>query len=53
MAARELGLPVIMVARPPWPDVSGLDAARVSDAEGALAWLASRHDELSSAKRGV
>lgn len=52
-AARELGLPVIMVARPPWPDVSGLDAARVSNAEGALAWLAACHDALSSAKRGV
>ncbi|HVE22778.1 MAG TPA: cobalt-precorrin-6A reductase [Acidocella sp.] len=52
-AARELRLPVIMVARPPWPDVSGLQAARVSDAEGALAWLAACHDAASSAKRGV
>jgi precorrin-6A/cobalt-precorrin-6A reductase len=53
IAARELGLPVIMVARPPWPDVSGLDATRVSDAAGALGWLAARHEDASSAKRGV
>jgi precorrin-6A/cobalt-precorrin-6A reductase len=52
VAARELGLPVIMVARPPWPDVTGLDAARISDAAGALRWLEARHD-ASSAKRGV
>ena len=51
-AARELGLPVIMVARPPWPDVSGLEATRVSDAVNAFAWLASCHG-ASSAKRGV
>ncbi|HTJ89654.1 MAG TPA: cobalt-precorrin-6A reductase [Acidocella sp.] len=53
IAARELGLPVIMVARPPWPDVSGLEATRVSDAAGALRWLAARHEDASSAKRGV
>ena len=53
VAARELGLPVIMIARPPWPDVTGLEAARVSDAAGARHWLAARHNDASSAERGV
>jgi precorrin-6A/cobalt-precorrin-6A reductase len=53
IAARELGLPVIMVARPPWPDVTGLKAGRVSDAPSALRWLATFHGAASSAKRGV
>ncbi|HEY1857823.1 cobalt-precorrin-6A reductase [Acidocella sp.] len=54
VAARKLELPVIMVARPPWPNVTGLDAARVPDAAGALRWLEARHDDAaSSAKRGV
>ena len=52
-AARELGLKVIMVARPPWPDMTGLDAARVSDALGARRWLEACHAGASSAKRGV
>ena len=33
-AARELGLPVVMVQRPPIPDVE-----QVADVEGAIAWL--------------
>jgi precorrin-6A/cobalt-precorrin-6A reductase len=53
VAARNLALPVVMVARPPWPDVTGLDAARVPDAAGALRWLEARHDAASAAKRGV
>jgi precorrin-6A/cobalt-precorrin-6A reductase len=53
LAARELGLPVIMVARPPWPDVSGLDAGKAEDAPGALRWLAALHHAASEAKRGV
>jgi precorrin-6A/cobalt-precorrin-6A reductase len=52
IAARELGIPVLMIARPLWPDVSGLDATRVRDTAGALRWLAARH-ETSSTKRGV
>jgi len=36
-AARGLGLPVVMVARPPKPD-----GPSVSDAAAALAWLTSR-----------
>ncbi|MEG4499620.1 cobalt-precorrin-6A reductase [Microcoleus sp. F10-C6] len=34
VAARELGIPVVMVQRPPIPDV-----ARVADVEGAIFWL--------------
>ena len=37
--ARALGLPVVMVARPPVPEV-----AQVADAEGALDWLAHQAD---------
>jgi precorrin-6A/cobalt-precorrin-6A reductase len=33
-AARELGIPVVMVQRPPIPDVE-----QVGDVEGAIAWL--------------
>jgi precorrin-6A/cobalt-precorrin-6A reductase len=43
LAARALGLPVIMVARPAWPDVTGLNAAKAWDAAGALAWLEALH----------
>jgi precorrin-6A/cobalt-precorrin-6A reductase len=42
-AARALGLLVIMVARPQWPDVSGVNAAKAEDAPGALAWLETLH----------
>jgi len=46
-AARQLGVPVVMVARPPLPPVdTRLDVA------GALAWLAALH-EASSTRRGV
>ncbi|MEG4333571.1 cobalt-precorrin-6A reductase [Microcoleus sp. AT9_A2] len=34
VAARELGIPVVMVQRPPIPDVE-----KVEDVEGAIAWL--------------
>ena len=34
VAARELGIPVVMVQRPPIPDVD-----RVADVEGAICWL--------------
>ncbi len=46
-AARARGLPVIMVERPPPLDLGGLDAARVSDAAGAMAWLEARHEAAS------
>jgi precorrin-6A/cobalt-precorrin-6A reductase len=42
-AALALGLPVIMVARPEWPDVTGLNATKAEDAPGALAWLETQH----------
>ena len=44
-AARELGLPVVMVARPP-----ALPGPAVADAAGALAWL--RAQAASPAERG-
>jgi precorrin-6A/cobalt-precorrin-6A reductase len=34
VAARELGIPVVMVQRPPIPDVE-----QVADVEGAISWL--------------
>lgn len=46
-AARALGVPVIMVDRPPAPDLQGLDAARAADAAGVMAWLETRHAEAS------
>jgi precorrin-6A/cobalt-precorrin-6A reductase len=49
-AARALRLPVIMVARPPWPDTAGLDATRVTDAPDAMRWL---HQLAPAAERGV
>jgi precorrin-6A/cobalt-precorrin-6A reductase len=52
-AARGLGLPVIMVDRPPAPDTQGLVVSRVADAAGALAWLEARHQAGSTAERGV
>ena len=45
-AARSLGIPVVMVARPPGPA-----AASVPDAASALAWL--QHQHFSTADRGV
>lgn len=45
-AARALGVPVVMVARPPGPA-----APTVPDAAGALAWL--RHRAASGWRRGV
>ncbi len=39
-AARALGLPVVMVARPAWPDTSG---GKSENAAGALAWLETLH----------
>ncbi len=51
-AARTLGLPVIMVERPPPPDLDGLDVEIAADAGGALAWLEARHGSASR-RRGV
>jgi precorrin-6A/cobalt-precorrin-6A reductase len=51
-AARALGMTVIMVERPPAPDVSGADVGIAHDARGALAWLEARH-VLASRLRGV
>ena len=42
VAARELGIPVVMVQRPPIPDVE-----QVADVEGAISWLI---QQLSSLK---
>ena len=46
-AARQLGVPVVMVARPSLPEVE-----TVPDVEAALNWLCAAH-EASSMKRGV
>ena len=46
-AARALGVPVIMIKRPPALDLSGLDAQRAADAAGAMAWLEARHEAAS------
>jgi precorrin-6A/cobalt-precorrin-6A reductase len=51
-ATRALGLPVIMVERPPPPILDGLDVEIAADATGALAWLAARHASASR-RRGV
>lgn len=48
-AARGLGLPVIMVARPPAPAAVPI----VADPDAALAWLVGRHGAEQSARRGV
>ncbi|MCT8971893.1 cobalt-precorrin-6A reductase [Microbaculum marinisediminis] len=48
VAARSLGVPVIMVARPPAPDVEAVETV-----EAALAWLARFHETNSSTRRGV
>ncbi len=50
-AARGLGLPVVMVARPALPDLTGLEAQVVADAGSALAWLV--HQASSATERGV
>jgi precorrin-6A/cobalt-precorrin-6A reductase len=50
-AARALGLPVVMVERPPLPDLTGLDVPIVADAPSALAWLA--HQASVATERGV
>lgn len=46
-AARALGVTVVMVERPPPLDLGGLEAVRVSDAAGAMAWLETRHEAAS------
>lgn len=51
-AACELGVDVVMVQRPPAPDLDGADVDVATDAAGALAWLVARHDEASR-RRGV
>jgi len=50
-AARTLGLEVVMVDRPPLPDLGGLDVQVVSDADQALGWLS--HQARSATERGV
>lgn len=47
VAARRLGLPVVMVERPPAP------AASVPTVEDAWQWLLARHAEAAPARRGV
>jgi precorrin-6A/cobalt-precorrin-6A reductase len=51
-AARDLGVGVVMVQRPPAPNVTGIHVDIAVDAAGALAWLVTRHDEVSR-RRGV
>jgi precorrin-6A/cobalt-precorrin-6A reductase len=51
-AARALGVRVIMVQRPPAPDLDGLQVDIAADAAGALAWVEARHD-LASRRLGV
>jgi precorrin-6A/cobalt-precorrin-6A reductase len=51
VAARALGVEVIMVDRPPLPDIEGLDAQVVEDANQALDWLS--HQARSPTERGV
>ena len=43
-AARDLGLPVVMVSRPPLPP-----AETATDSDGALRWLLARHEALRGA----
>jgi precorrin-6A/cobalt-precorrin-6A reductase len=50
-AARALGLPVIMVERPPALDLTGLDAERATDAAGAISWLETRHEAAAKLLR--
>jgi precorrin-6A/cobalt-precorrin-6A reductase len=50
-AARALGLGVVMVDRPPLPDLERLDTQVVGDADQALDWL--HHQARSPTERGV
>jgi precorrin-6A/cobalt-precorrin-6A reductase len=50
-AARTLGLQVVIVDRPPLPDLGGLDAQVVADANRALGWLS--HQARSATERDV
>jgi len=50
-AARALGLQVVMVDRPPLPDLDSLDVQVVPDADQALGWLS--HQAGSATDRGV
>jgi precorrin-6A/cobalt-precorrin-6A reductase len=50
-AARALELEVVMVDRPPLPDLEGLDVQVVADADQALDWLS--HQACSATDRGV
>jgi precorrin-6A/cobalt-precorrin-6A reductase len=50
-AARTLGLKVVMVDRPPFPDLVGLNVQVVADADQALDWLS--HQARSATERGV
>jgi precorrin-6A/cobalt-precorrin-6A reductase len=52
-AARALGLPVIMVDRPPPADLDDVAADVAQDAAAAKLWLELLHQTLSTAKRGV
>jgi len=51
-AARALGVPVVMVRRPPVPELDGIEADVVGDANAAFAWLEACH-ERASRLRGV
>jgi precorrin-6A/cobalt-precorrin-6A reductase len=50
-AARALGLQVVMIDRPPLPDLAGLDVRIVATATQALDWLS--HQTRSTTERGV
>jgi len=51
-AARALGLPVIMVDRPPRPESAG-DDLFVSSVEAVWGWLVGRHHSSGATERGV
>jgi precorrin-6A/cobalt-precorrin-6A reductase len=49
VAARALGVPMVIVRRPLPPDLAGLDAKVVADAQAAVTWL----EHQASTERGV
>jgi len=51
LAARTLGLEVVVVARRPLPDLENLDASVAPDAPATLTWL--EHQASSTTERGV
>ncbi len=52
-AARECGVTVVMVVRPPRPSLTGVDAHVADTVAGAMRYLQVRHPESFSTHRGV